>query len=171
MGRRWNRIKSVIYTRLHAISELYASRTAGRGPTLPLPPLAPLARPLSGARIALVTTAGIHQRDQEGFDMENPDGDASYRVIAGDVTPGALTITHDYYDHRAADRDYNCVFPLERLRELATRDELGGVAPRHVGMMGHILGRERRRLLDETAPAVAELFREDAVDAVLATPG
>ncbi len=80
-------------------------------------------------------------------------------------------ITHDYYDHRAADRDLNCVFPLERLRELSAAGELGGVARRHVGMMGHILGSERRRLVEESAPQIAHLLREDGVDAALASPG
>jgi hypothetical protein len=29
-------------------------------------------------------------------------------------------VTHGHYDHRHADTDINCVFPIERLRELAT---------------------------------------------------
>ncbi len=38
-------------------------------------------------------------------------------------------------------------------------------------MMGHILRDERRRLVEQSAPQIAQLFREDDVDAVLASPG
>ncbi len=171
MGRRWNRFKSAIYTRWHGLTELHARYRGARGATIAQPPLAPLPRPLTACRVGLLTTAGVHHVKQHGFDMVNPDGDASYRVIAGDVRSDELTITHDYYDHRAADRDLNCVFPLERLHELVRAGEVGGVAPRHVGMMGHILGAERRRLVAVTAQEVAALFRDDRVDAVLASPG
>jgi D-proline reductase (dithiol) PrdB len=103
--------------------------------------------------------------------MTNPEGDASFRVIPGDAAARDLTITHDYYDHRAADRDLNCVFPLERLHELARAGCIGRVAPRHIGTMGHILGDEERRLVGETAPAIARLLAADGVHYVLATPG
>jgi D-proline reductase (dithiol) PrdB len=103
--------------------------------------------------------------------MTNPDGDASFRIIPGDAALQDLTITHDYYDHRAADRDLNCVFPLERLRELARAGRVGSVALRHIGTMGHILGAEASRLVTETAPAIAKLLVEDGVDYVVAAPG
>jgi D-proline reductase (dithiol) PrdB len=83
---------------------------------------------------------------------------------------GDLMITHDSSDHRAADRDVNCVFPLERLRELAAAGRIGRVAPRHIGTMGHILATEERRLVSATSPAIAKLV-EDGVDYVLAAPG
>lgn len=172
MGRRWNRAKSWLYTRVHGLSELWARlRGAEDADAIPLPALARPGRPLAAARVALLTTAGVHQVDQPPFDMDNPDGDAGYRLIAGDVPLERLRITHDYYDHHAADRDLNCVFPLERLRELASAGVIGAVAPHHVGMMGHILGLERERLVHQTAAAVARLFVADAVDLVLATPG
>jgi D-proline reductase (dithiol) PrdB len=103
--------------------------------------------------------------------MTNPDGDASFRIIPGDAALQDLTITHDYYDHRAADRDLNCVFPLERLRELSAALRIARVAPRHIGTMGHILGAEERRLVSATAPAIAKLLVEDGVDYVVAAPG
>lgn len=121
--------------------------------------------------MALVTSAGVHLKSDHPFDMTDPDGDASFRVIPGDAPLGDLTITHDYYDHRAADRDLNCVFPLERLRELAAGGRIRRVAPRHIGTMGHILGAQAQRLLQDTAPAIAKLLRDDGVDYVLAAPG
>jgi D-proline reductase (dithiol) PrdB len=171
MARWWNRLQSVVYTRLHWINELYA-RAAGREVgEIPLPPLATVRSPLPEARLAVVTTAGVHLRTQEPFDMADGEGDASLRVLPTDAAPADLTITHDYYDHRAADRDINCVYPVERLRELVSRGELGSLAPRHVGMMGHLYGTQWERLNREGARRIAALFRDDAVDVALAVPG
>jgi hypothetical protein len=171
MARWWNRFQSGVYTRVHWINELYARATSGRSAEIPLPPLASPRQPLSRARVGMVTAAGLHLADQPAFDMDDPEGDASYRVIPGDVDVAALTITHDYYDHRAPDRDVNCVYPIERLRELVQVGELGAVAPRHVGMMGHLYGEQRTRLVREVADEVAGIFERDQVDLVLATPG
>ncbi len=169
LERSWHRVLAALYGRLPVLSAL-AARGWKRERTGEIP-WSPARVPLPEARIALVTSAGVHLKDDSPFDMENPDGDASCRVIPGDASLRDLTITHDYYDHRAADRDLNCVFPLERLRELARTGRIGRVAPRHIGTMGHILGPEERRLVAETAPAIARLLVADGVDYVLATPG
>ncbi|MGH7531125.1 MAG: glycine/sarcosine/betaine reductase selenoprotein B family protein [Gemmatimonadales bacterium] len=168
-GSPWRRWLARLYGGLPILSR-WAARKWRHEPGTPLP-WTPARVALAEATVALVTSAGVHLATQPPFDMANPDGDASFRVIPGDVALGALVITHDYYDHRAADHDINCVFPLERLRELARAGGIGRVAPRHVGTMGHILGAEEHRLRTETAPAIAELLRADRVDYVLATPG
>ncbi len=169
MRRAWNRFLSRLWTRLHFWARLYARwgerRVAGAVPW------APARVPLERACVALITLSGVHRRDQAPFDMENREGDASFRVIPGTASPADLTVTHDYYDHAAADRDLNVVFPLERLREFAAAGRIGRVAPRHVGAMGHILGAEERRLVEESAPAIARLLAEDGVDYVVLSPG
>ncbi len=172
MGRRWNQLRSAVYTRVPWLSETYV-RVAGKRweDSIPLPPLAPLVRPLPQATVALLTSAGVHLHSQQPFDMTNQEGDATFRIIPGDTPVADLTVTHDYYDHKAADRDVNCVFPIERLREMAATGSIGRVAPRHVGFMGHVLGRERARLVERTAGEIAAVFRSDGVDAVLASPG
>jgi hypothetical protein len=38
-------------------------------------------------------------------------------------------------------------------------------------MMGHLLGAQREHLIRRSAREIADLFREDDVDVVLATPG
>lgn len=157
-----------LYGRLPILATLAARRwSASSGPI----PWFPAQIPLREASIALITSAGVHLKRDPPFDMENPEGDASFRLIPGDAVLSALTITHDYYDHRAADRDVNCVFPLERLREHAAAGRIGRVAPRHIGTMGHILGPEERRLVTETAPAIARLLVDDGVHYTVAAPG
>jgi D-proline reductase (dithiol) PrdB len=170
MPRWWNRFQSKIYARAWWLSERYGRRT-GSFDDIPLPPLAPLGRPLPEARVALVTAGGVHLNDQAPFDMADPDGDGSFRVIPRGTPASGLRITHDYYDHAAADRDINCVLPLNRLEELARAGEIGEVAPRHVGMMGHLTGAALGLLVDRSAREIADLFRQDAVDLVLAVPG
>ena len=169
LERSWHRVLAALYGRLPFLSALAAR--GWKGEENGEIPWSPARIPLREASIALVTSAGVHLKRHQPFDMENPEGDASFRVIRGDTALRDLTITHDYYDHRAADRDVNCVFPLDRLRELAQGGMIGGVAPRHVSTMGHILGAEQQRLVAQTAPAIARLLRDDGVDYVLATPG
>ena len=133
-------------------------------------PFARLVKPLSAARGALITTGGVHLRTQPPFDMANPDGDATFRVIGADATAAEITITHKYYDHSDADRDLNVVFPLAHLRELSTQQVIAGVGPRHFGFMGHIDGPLIRTLTEQTARDVAAKLRADKVDFALLTP-
>jgi D-proline reductase (dithiol) PrdB len=121
--------------------------------------------------IALVTTAGVHLIGQPPFDMDNPEGDTSFREIPSSTPAGALTITHNYYDHRDAEADINVVFPVERLQELASEGFIGRIARRHFSFMGHILGSRLDRLIGETAPALAAEMKKDGIRAALLTPG
>lgn len=133
-------------------------------------PWTPLTRPLAGRRLGLVTTGGVHLKTQPPFDMENPDGDPTFREIPADAGRGELTITHDYYDHRGADADLNVVFPHERLGELAAEGRTGGVADAHLSFMGHVDGALLLRLIEETAPEAARRLREAGADAALLAP-
>ena len=171
MARWWNRLQSNVYTRFHWINELYARSVRKKASAdVAMPPLAAPPGHLSDARVAVVTAAGVHLRSQEPFDMENPEGDASFRVLPPDADVGELVITHDYYDHRAADQDINCVYPIERIKELVDRGELGSLAPRHVGMMGHIYGAQRERLIRQSAPEIAAQMKNEEVDLAILAP-
>ena len=134
-------------------------------------PWTPVRKKLSESIVAVATTAGVHHRDQRPFDMEDPNGDPSFRVI--DVTKPFtdLIITHDYYDHAHADRDINIVFPVERLREFEQEGLIGKLANTDYGFMGHIMGPHLPTLVNKTAPEVAGLLKASGVDIVLLTPG
>ncbi len=74
-----------------------------------------------------------------------------------------------YYDHSDADRDVNCLFPIDRLRELARDGEIGAVAARFwSGFMGRIY--KRCKLMQESAPAFAAELSNDRVDILIAVP-
>ncbi len=129
-------------------------------------PYTPFDRPLSETTVALVSTAGVHLRSQEPFDVL---GDGSYRIIPSDSNVADLTITHDHYDHSAGDRDVNAVFPIERLREMVADGTLKGLNPEFFGMMGYTL--KLKQVLDETAPAIAKKIERSSTDLVLLTGG
>jgi len=133
-------------------------------------PWAPLSKELKDCRVALVTTAGVHLRSQPPYDMEDGEGDPTFREIPSWARLEDLMITHNYYDHRDADQDINVVFPIERLKGLEAIREIGQVAPRHFSFMGHILGRHIETLVNWTGPEVARMLKADGVDAVFLTP-
>ena len=115
---------------------------------------------------SLVTTAGVHPRDTPPFDLS---GDNTWRLIAGDTRSSELMVTHAHYDHRHADQDINCVFPLDRLRELASAGVIGGVGDRHLGFMGYT--QHLRDLYERAAPEMARIIARSRADAVLLTAG
>jgi len=127
-------------------------------------------KPLSECRVALVTTSGIHHKDQQPFDMQDSEGDPSFREIAGATIGRDYQITHDYYDHSDAEKDLNIIFPIDRLRDLQTEGVIGDLAERHYSLMGHIDGHHIATLINRSARQIVEKLRQDAVDVVLLTP-
>ncbi|MBU3914500.1 hypothetical protein KKA14_03110 [bacterium] len=87
-------------------------------------PWTPLTKPVKECKLAFITTGGIHTIDQKPFDMTDPDGDPTFREIPADVLESDLRITHNYYDHRDADKDVNIVLPVGRLAELKKAVEI-----------------------------------------------
>jgi D-proline reductase (dithiol) PrdB len=166
---RWqNQLIAFFFSRFPALTARWAKQQQldEYGP----PPWTPLAKPVTQCRVALVTTAGVHRNEDAPFNMEDKQGDPTYRIIPRDVSHEALCITHDYYDHRDADKDLNIVFPLDRLQEFAREHIIGEVAPFHYSFMGHIDGPHVPRLLTDTAPSVAQRLKREQVDAVVLTP-
>jgi len=128
-----------------------------------------LEKPLSALRVGLGTSGGIYEQGAPPFDMVSHDGDDSVRWIAGTAPTSTLRFAHDHYDHSDADRDPNCMFPIDRLRELADERIIESVAARHVGFMGWIP--DPHRFAAETVPAIVSALVGDRVDAVVLSPG
>jgi D-proline reductase (dithiol) PrdB len=133
-------------------------------------PFARLARPLKQARVALVTTGGVHLPSQAPFDCGIKGGDASFREIPADADLTALGIAHksDAFDQSGFLADRNLGFPLERLREMAAKGEIGSLNGRALSFMGSITA--PGRLVKDTAPAAAALLAADGVDAAFLVP-
>jgi D-proline reductase (dithiol) PrdB len=133
----------------------------------------PFARPrfpLREARVALVTTGGVHLPSQIPFDGEMRGGDVSFREIPKDTDVTTLGIAHksDAFDQTGFRADRNLGFPLDRLREMEASGAVGRLAPRALSFMGSISA--PGRLVKEAAPAAAEILQADGVDVVLLVP-
>ncbi len=129
----------------------------------------PLRRPLAEAKVALVSTAGVHLDGQVPFDVSTTAGDPSFRIIPDDVDQAKLMFTHTHYDTAPATDDPNVVFPLQRLHEFVEEGRLGSTSSIHVGMMG--FNPDPSTIADETAPEVAGILADAGVDVVVLSPG
>jgi D-proline reductase (dithiol) PrdB len=130
---------------------------------------APLRKPLRYCTIALVSTAGVRLRTQAPFELMNEQGDATLREIPGDISVRDLVVEHSHYDTTDANVDPNVVFPLDRVRELATEGAIGSVAPLHIGMMGW--NPDGVRVKHEAAPDIARRLVDTGAEAAVLTPG
>ncbi len=135
-------------------------------------PFTPFQPPLSAARIALLSTAGISCPPDPPFDMDgeraNPMwGDPSWRRIPADATAATVEVNHLHVDTTYAKRDLNVALPLQRLAELVAAGEVGSMAPTHYSVMGFQL--DPTAQLNESAPAIANtMLAERVTGAVLA---
>ena len=133
-------------------------------------PCATREKSLSECRLALVSTAAFVRPGQKPFDESIRGGDFSFREIPGDADVRQLIESHrsESFDHTGIHQDPNLAFPLDRARELAERGRIGSLNPRHLSFMGSITA--PGRLIQQTAPAAAQLLFEDAVDVALLVP-
>ena len=133
-------------------------------------PGAALNKPLTESKFALITTAALHLPEQLAFDSDIRGGDCSFRELPVDVDLNRLKIAHrsSDFDQTGALEDRNLVFPRDRFQELVSGGKVGALNHRHFSFMGSIT--VPRRLISETAPAVAELLRRDQVDAAYLLP-
>ena len=133
-------------------------------------PWAPLDKPLSKCRLALLSSAGFVLPDQEHFDESVRGGDPSFREIPSDVDVSTLIDTHrsETFDHTGLASDPNLAFPIDRVRELAESGRIGSINQRHLSFMGSITA--PGRLTKRTAPEAVRKLVEDGVEAALLIP-
>lgn len=133
-------------------------------------PWTPLSKPLRRCRFSLITTGGVHLINDKPFDMNDKFGDPSFRKIPSTAAMDELMITHDYYDHRDADKDVNIVFPIDVLHTYRADGLIGSVSDFFYSFMGHINGPHVKTLIEITAVAVARELKLQGVDAVILVP-
>ena len=121
--------------------------------------------PLAESTVAIVTTSGIHRRQDPPF---RP-GLGEYRIIPADVDPAELTMSHISvnFDRTAFQQDPNVWFPLDRLRELVANGVIGGISRWHYAFMGGI---PTPMLMEQTGEEVGRFLRDDGVDVALLVP-
>lgn len=129
-------------------------------------PWAPLTKPLSEAKVALVTTAGLQVRGDTPF----ASGDQTYRVIPSGTPVRDIIMSHTSigFDRTAFARDINVTFPVDRLSELVQQGVIGSLSKNFYSFMG--AQRTPRQIEEETGPEVGRLLKEEGADAVFLTP-
>jgi len=120
--------------------------------------------PLTQRRIAIVSTAGLHSRDDRPFTSMS----GEYRIIPGDMQANNLIMSHisTNFDRTGFQQDWNIVFPLDRLREFVIAGTIRSVAGFHYSFMG---ATDPIRM-EPMARDLAGLLRKDKVDGVLLVP-
>ena len=121
--------------------------------------------PLSERRVAIVSTAGLHRREDRPFTSEPGD---YYRVIPGEIKASELFMSHmsTNFDHTGFQQDWNVLFPIDRLREFAKEGIIGSVADFHYSFMGALDPMQ----MEKDARDLASILKGDHVDALLLVP-
>ena len=129
------------------------------------PAFTQLDKPISQARVAIVTSAALHRPDQDRFVR----GDTGFREL--DRNDRDLVLGHwsPNFDHSGFQLDLNVVYPIDRLEELAAQGAIGDVAPRHFAFAGNQPETVSEIRLD-SGPKCAKQLLSDAVDVVILTP-
>lgn len=139
-------------------------------PQLEAPALRSLSKPLSDCRAVLVTTAGLHLRQDKPFSGSFLVSDCSFRELPASARLADMAISHTSkeFDRSGIMDDLNVVYPIDRLAELVEQRKLGSLASAHYSFMGSLprVGDLKKK----TAPEVAGLLRSDNVDLALLTP-
>ena len=134
-------------------------------------PFAPLQKPLSEARIAIITTAAPFQPDKGDQGPGAPyNGESKFfQVYATAIDPFPdVRIAHIAIDraHTTAS-DIASYFPLTAMMKLANAGYIGSISPRFYGLPTN---RSQRTTRDIDSPALLAFCEEDNVDAVVLVP-
>jgi len=120
--------------------------------------------PLWQRRVAIVSSAGLVVRGEDPFRGRDPD----YRAISASAKPEELLCSHISinFDRTGFQEDWNVVFPLDRLRELAAERVIGSIARTHYSFMGATDPVQ----MEPHARELASRLKRDDVDAVILSP-
>ena len=139
-------------------------------PELDAPKLTLPAKSIKNCKLALVTTAGLYQKEDKPFSDNFKDSDCSFRIIQHNADKSNLLISHTSgdFDRSGVQEDLNVAFPIDRIKELALKGTIGSIAERHYSFMGSLP--RTGDLRNNTAPEVARMMKEESVDVALIAP-
>ena len=134
-------------------------------------PFTPLPKPLSRARVALITTAAPFQPEagDQGPGAPYNAGAKFYKVYSiPTASVPDLRISHVGYDrlHTTA-ADINTYLPLARMKDAAAAGRIGTLGPR---VHGAPTNRSHRVTMETDVPEMLRRCQEDGVDAAVLVP-
>lgn len=121
-------------------------------------------KPLSEAKVAIVTSASLHHEDDDDF----APSDTGYRVLEKDRRDIVVGHWSPNFDASGVSADLNVVFPIDRLQELENQGVIGSVSDVHIAVAGNQFDLSGIRL--DGGPSAASLLNKHEVDVVLLTP-
>lgn len=121
-------------------------------------------KPLSEAKVALVSSASLHHEDDADFGVS----DAGYRVLERHRRDIVVGHWSPNFDASGVSVDLNVVFPIDRLEEMAAEGAIGSVSDVHLAFAGNQFDLAAIRM--DGGPAGAKFLAEQGVDVVLLTP-
>ncbi|MEM9200921.1 MAG: glycine/sarcosine/betaine reductase selenoprotein B family protein [Actinomycetota bacterium] len=121
--------------------------------------------PLADATVAIVSTCGMHRRDDPPF---RP-GALDYRLMPRGVDWADVVVSHISvnFDRSGLAEDPNVAMPLDRLEDLLAAGEIGGVSSWHYTFMG---ANPNPQTFEATGVEVGRLLAADGVDVALLVP-
>lgn len=145
-------------------------------------PFTPPSKPLSRARVALVSSSGHFAQGDDPRPFGEPDltqTEAEGRIkdflreaptlsaIPVDIPLDQLELRHPGYPVRSVASDPEVALPIRLLADLAAEGYIGELSPTAYSFVG---AASQLRLREKVAPEWAERLRNDEVDVVLLVP-
>jgi hypothetical protein len=129
------------------------------------PALTPLRKPVAEATVGLFLSCGVQlATDPPLAETE----DIGFRLVHRDVPLADLVMAHKTIVRKWADEDLNVGYPIEPMRELEADGTIGRLAHTAVSVVGSI---ERyTELIEQTVPAIKQIYDSQGVDLVLLFP-
>jgi hypothetical protein len=139
------------------------------------PVWAPFEKSLSRSTIAVLSSAGIFQRDtQEPFNVEREKreptwGDPTWRAIPRDIPQDKVDAAHLHINTDHVKQDIGTALGLRALMALEAQGVIGSLAAENYSVMGYqgdgcVAWRSR------TGPEIIEHLKNNEVDALLLAP-
>lgn len=117
----------------------------------------------SKRRVAVISTAGLMHRSDPHFGFNSADYRIIDRTRAEDVVMSHISTN---FDRTGFARDFNVVFPLDRLDDMASDGQIDSVARYHYSFMGATAP----EAMEATARTLATTLMRDEVNTVLLVP-
>jgi len=131
-------------------------------------PFTKLKKPISEAKIALISSGGFYIKGDKPFDTEAVLGDTTYRRIPKNTNIEDLDIAHTHYNHSYVKEDMNSGFPLPLFRELEENNKVGELAETNYSFSGYILKTDE--IIKDLGPKIALELKDENVDCVIISP-
>ncbi len=131
-------------------------------------PFAPVRRSLPMLNLALISSAGAYIDGTQAFDVENRNGDVSFKEIPVEIEAGDLKFTARGYDPAAVLEDLNCQIPIDRLLEYEENAVIGRL--NHVWWSLSSFIPNAARVAEQLAPSLADRVERYQAQAALLIP-